>query len=136
MSMPVPSKDDGANQAGKADIFSGKDGTILDTYTHNVPFAQFGFDANGMGDVDGDGKIDYLVTAANDSGATGRAYLLAGRIRLTPPASQLLVCGWSSNNVVEYAADDGEPTGVSVANGAGGLINAHSVRYGRALKQS
>ncbi len=121
---------DGGTQAGKADIFSGRDGSILDTYTHNVPFAQFGFDANGMGDVNGDGRIDYLVTAANDNNATGKAYLLAGRIRLAPPASQVWVTGWASSNVIEYAADDGEPTGVSIATAAGGLSNAHSVRFG------
>ena len=70
----------GGTQAGRAEIFDGDSGAILDTYTHNVPFAQFGFDANGMGDVDGDGKTDYLITAANDSGGVGKAYLIAGNI--------------------------------------------------------
>ncbi|MEE9129588.1 MAG: integrin alpha [Phycisphaerales bacterium] len=74
----------GGTQAGRAEIFDGATGKVLDTYTHNVPFAQFGFDANGMGDVDGDGKTDYLITAANDSGGTGKAYLIAGNIG--PPA--------------------------------------------------
>ncbi len=69
----------GGTQAGRADLFSGSaPQPILETWTHNVPFAQFGFDANGMGDVNGDGKTDYLVTAANDSGGTGKAYLIAG----------------------------------------------------------
>ncbi len=70
----------GGTQAGRAQIYDGATGDILDTYTHNVPFAQFGFDANGMGDVNGDGKTDYLITAANDSGGTGKAYLIAGNI--------------------------------------------------------
>ncbi len=69
----------GGTQAGRADLFNGGGlQQILDTWTHDVPFAQFGFDANGMGDVNGDGKTDYLVTAANDSGGTGKAYLIAG----------------------------------------------------------
>lgn len=70
----------GGTQAGRAEIFDGATGNLLDTYTHDVAFAQFGFDANGMGDVDGDGKTDYLITAANDSGGTGKAYLIAGNI--------------------------------------------------------
>ncbi|MBT8485669.1 MAG: hypothetical protein HKO59_13275 [Phycisphaerales bacterium] len=68
----------GGTQAGRAEIFSGLDGSVLETFTHNVAFAQFGFDANGMGDVDGDGATDYLVTAANDSSGRGRVYLIAG----------------------------------------------------------
>lgn len=75
----------GGTQAGRADIFDGDTGEILDTYMHNVPFAQFGFDANGMGDVNGDGKTDYLITAANDSGGTGKAYLILGNIGVSAP---------------------------------------------------
>ncbi len=70
----------GGTQAGRAEIFDGATGNVLDTYTHDVAFAQFGFDAIGMGDVDGDGKTDYLITAANDSGGRGKAYLIAGNI--------------------------------------------------------
>ena len=75
----------GGTQAGRAEIFDGATGNVLETFTHNVPFAQFGFDANGMGDVDGDGKTDYLITAANDSGGTGKAYLIAGNIGPATP---------------------------------------------------
>lgn len=70
----------GANQAGKAFVYSGRTSAVLQTYTHNVALAQLGFDANAMGDVNGDGRVDYLLTAANDSGATGKAYLVAGDI--------------------------------------------------------
>ncbi len=70
----------GGVQAGKAFVYSGADSTVLETFTHNVPFAGFGFDANGMGDVNGDGKDDYLITAGLDSSATGRAYVIAGTI--------------------------------------------------------
>ncbi|MCP4246650.1 MAG: hypothetical protein GY778_06345 [bacterium] len=53
---------------------------VLDTYTHTVPFAQLGFDANAMGDVNDDSRVDYLLTAANDSGGSGKVYLVAGNI--------------------------------------------------------
>lgn len=68
----------GATQAGKGFVYSGRTSAILQTYTHNVAFAQLGFDANAMGDVNGDGQIDFLLTAANDSSARGKVYLVAG----------------------------------------------------------
>lgn len=72
----------GGNQAGKAFVYSGRTGGLLETFTHNVVLAQLGFDANSMGDVNGDGKIDHLLTAANDSSARGKAYLVAGTVAL------------------------------------------------------
>ncbi|RIK62679.1 MAG: hypothetical protein DCC65_17080 [Planctomycetota bacterium] len=68
----------GATQAGKGFVYSGRTSQVLQTYTHNVAFAQLGFDANEMGDVNGDGRIDFLLTAANDGSARGKAYLVAG----------------------------------------------------------
>lgn len=65
--------------AGKAFIYSGIDGSIMQTYTHTVAGANFGFDANGMGDVNGDGVYDFLVTAASDFNGRGRAYVIDGR---------------------------------------------------------
>lgn len=70
----------GANQAGKAFVYSGADYAVLETFTHDVAGAGFGFDANDVGDVNGDGKTDYLVTAAldNANGGRGISYVLAG----------------------------------------------------------
>jgi hypothetical protein len=45
-------------------LFSGRDGRLLETFTDRIPGDTFGFDAVGIGDVDGDGKIDLLLTAA------------------------------------------------------------------------
>ncbi len=53
-----------AVSGGRARLFSGKDGRVLKTYTCRVPGDAFGFDAVGMGDVDGDGTIDLLITSA------------------------------------------------------------------------
>lgn len=74
----------GAPCGGKGFVYSGRTGAVLDTYTHDVNGAKFGFDANGMGDVDGDGTFDYLITAASDLSARGRCYVIAGEI--APPA--------------------------------------------------
>jgi len=120
----------GGTQAGKAEIFSGRDGRLLERYTHNVPFAQFGFDAHGMPDVDGDGMTDYLVTAANDSNARGKAYLLAGNVAPVPSTPRCLVVGWASANVQAFNIPDGSFHGTLVASGSGGLTNAHSVVVG------
>ncbi|NNF45051.1 MAG: hypothetical protein HKN62_18780 [Phycisphaerales bacterium] len=68
----------GAPGAGKGFLYSGLDGSILRTYTHTVAGATLGFDANGMGDVNGDRIPDYLLTAASDLSGQGRAYVVTG----------------------------------------------------------
>jgi hypothetical protein len=49
---------------GRAYLYSGADGKLLSTFTSKVPGDTFGFDAVGLGDVDGDGTIDLLISAA------------------------------------------------------------------------
>ena len=53
-----------AISGGRAYLYSGRDGALLKTYTCRTPGDTFGFDAVGMGDVDGDGTIDFLITSA------------------------------------------------------------------------
>ena len=50
--------------AGRAYLYSGKDGTLMKTITCRTPGDAFGFDAVTMGDVDGDGTSDFLITSA------------------------------------------------------------------------
>jgi hypothetical protein len=52
-----------AISGGKAYLYSGRDGRLLKTYTCRTPGDTFGFDAVGLGDVDGDGTVDLLVTS-------------------------------------------------------------------------
>ncbi len=53
-----------AASGGRAYLYSGRDGSLLKTYTCRIPGDTFGFDAVGMGDIDGDGTIDFLITSA------------------------------------------------------------------------
>ena len=53
-----------AAQGGRVYLYSGRDGRLLETYTDRIPGDTFGFDAVGIGDVDGDGEVDLLLTAA------------------------------------------------------------------------
>jgi hypothetical protein len=65
---------DAVSNGGKFQVFSGADGSTLGTVLGTTPGYQLGFDAVGIGDVDGDGTPDLLVSAS--SGAT--AYVVSG----------------------------------------------------------
>jgi hypothetical protein len=43
-------------------VISGRNGKVIRTATGNVPGALLGFDALAVGDVNGDGRIDFLLT--------------------------------------------------------------------------
>ena len=71
-----------APSGGKVYLFSGRDGALLREITCRTDGDTFGFDATGMGDVDGDGKIDFLLTSAwsaINGARSGRVFLIAGR---------------------------------------------------------
>ncbi|HUD72898.1 MAG TPA: FG-GAP-like repeat-containing protein [Dongiaceae bacterium] len=68
----------GAVSGGRATLFSGKSQSPLKTFTCKTPGDTFGFDAVGMGDVDGDGAIDFLIT----SGWSGVHGYRSGRVFL------------------------------------------------------
>jgi hypothetical protein len=53
-----------AASGGRAYLYSGKDGRLMKTFTCRTPGDTFGFDAVSMGDIDGDGTIDFLITSA------------------------------------------------------------------------
>jgi tetratricopeptide (TPR) repeat protein len=67
---------------GKVYLYSGKDASLMRAVTCKVQGDTFGFDATGMGDVDGDGRIDFLLTSAwsaINGGRSGRMFIVAGR---------------------------------------------------------
>jgi len=73
--------DDGAKGAGKCYLYSGKDGSLLRTYTCATAGETFGFDTTSLGDMNGDGAPDFLVTAAYSAvngPKSGRVFVVAG----------------------------------------------------------
>lgn len=62
----------GAFQGGKCWVFSGQNGQPLRTFTSTVPNGQVGFDVVTLGDIDGDGWTDFLLTGLDV------AYVVAG----------------------------------------------------------
>jgi hypothetical protein len=53
-----------ATSGGRIYLHSGKDGRLLRTITCRIPGDTLGFDSVGIGDVDGDGDHDLLITSA------------------------------------------------------------------------
>lgn len=72
-----------AKSAGKAYLFSGKTRRLIRTYTCRAAGDTFGFDATGLGDVNGDGHPDLLITAAYSTvkgPQTGRVFVISGKL--------------------------------------------------------
>lgn len=69
---------------GRAYLYSGKTGRLLKTFTCRTPGDTFGFDAVGMGDIDGDGMVDLLITSgwsAVKGFHSGRVFLISSGVR-------------------------------------------------------
>jgi len=74
-----------AKSAGKCQLYSGKTGRVLREITCTVAGDTFGFDTTNLGDVDGDGLTDYLITSAwatvDGKAKCGRCFIIAGQDR-------------------------------------------------------
>ena len=71
-----------APSGGKLYVHSGVDGSLLYTLTGDVAGETLGFDTTGMGDVDGDSWVDFLITSAysmRNGFRAGRTFILSGR---------------------------------------------------------
>jgi hypothetical protein len=64
----------GVAQAGFITVFSGATGEVIRTITGTTAMEQVGFDVVTLGDVDGDGSDDLVLSGANDD----RVYVIAG----------------------------------------------------------
>jgi hypothetical protein len=73
-----------AVSGGRAYLYSGRDGHLMKTFTCRTPGDTFGFDAVTMGDVDGDGASDFLITSGW-SGVhgyhSGRVFIVSSGVR-------------------------------------------------------
>ncbi len=75
-----------AISGGRAYLFSGKDGSVMKTFTCRTPGDTFGFDAVGLGDVDGDGTDDLLITSgwsAIHGFHSGRLFIVSSGVART-----------------------------------------------------
>jgi hypothetical protein len=70
--------DEGANDGGKAYVYSGATGTLLRTMTGVQATQKLGYDAVQLGDVDGDGVVDYLLTGDQENGQPGTVLVIRG----------------------------------------------------------
>jgi len=71
-----------APSGGKIHVISGRDGSTLRTVTGQLPGETLGFDSTGIGDVNGDGVPDLLVTSAwstINGFRSGRVFVLSGK---------------------------------------------------------
>ena len=72
----------GAPPARLARVFSGADWSVIRTHVDSYEFAQLGASVAAAGDVNGDGRADYLVGASNKGNVTfypeGGVFLFSG----------------------------------------------------------
>jgi hypothetical protein len=77
----------GAPSGGKSYLYSGKTGALLKTYTCKTAGDTFGFDTTNLGDVDGDGTVDFLITSAwsgVNGFQSGRVFVISSGVRPSP----------------------------------------------------
>jgi hypothetical protein len=71
----------GALSGGRVYVYSGRTRKLLRTITCRTPGDTFGFDTTSLGDVDGDGAIDFLITSGwsgVNGFQSGRLFVIAG----------------------------------------------------------
>jgi hypothetical protein len=72
-----------AASGGRIYVYSGKDGRLMRTITCRVAGDTLGFDSVGIGDTNGDGTIDLLLTSAYsgiNGYRSGRVFIVSSGI--------------------------------------------------------
>lgn len=70
-------RSEGAAGSGKMYVVNGATGATLRSLVSLIPGETLGFDVIGLGDVTGDGLVDYIITGGQGINQ-GKAYLVAG----------------------------------------------------------
>jgi hypothetical protein len=113
-----------AGESGRVYLLSGKDGSVLQTYTPRERGGSFGWYVAGLEDLDGDGRADLAVGAPTALAADGA---LVGEVRVFSSASGRELYHWEETDgrkgfggVLAAVADlDGDGKG-EIAVGAPG----------------
>jgi len=72
-----------APSGGRLAVHSGQDGSFLYSITGKVAGETLGFDTTGIGDINGDGHVDFLVTSAysmRHGFQAGRTLIVSGKV--------------------------------------------------------
>jgi FlgD Ig-like domain/FG-GAP repeat len=120
---------------GNAYVFSGVDGSVIDTLTSPGPEygGDFGSSVSGAGDVDGDGQDDVVVGALEEDGGAsnaGRAYLFSGadgsivRTLISPSPKANGGFGSAVSNIGDVDADLKSDVVVGAQSEDGGAFGA------------
>ncbi len=70
----------GSTEEGRIYFFSGKDGAVLRTLTGSIPGDNLGVDALSLGDLNGDGRPEFMLTSVGNDFAgldVGRMYVVS-----------------------------------------------------------
>ena len=139
----------GTAQAGRVHVYSGRTGALIRSHSSpNIEFGgSFGISVAGIGDINGDGRGDYIVGAYQENGLaitdSGRVYVYSGangallRTHTMPAAESFGRFGYSVAAIPDLTGDlkpdyivgatgAGADGGVFIYNGASGaLIRSH-----------
>jgi hypothetical protein len=105
--------------AGRAYIFSGVDGSLLQTLASSnpEPLGNFGISVSGVPDIDGDGRGDVIVGASQESSSGGHDF--AGRAYLISGATGQVIHVLESPNAQDFSSFGEASAGVADIDGDG-----------------
>ncbi len=96
------------SDAGRVQMLNGATGAILATINYGTAGARFGTSVAGIGDVDGDGDLDFLVGAPSYNSSAGRAEVWSsngGLMRAHNGGAASDSFGWSVGGGVDVTGD-------------------------------
>jgi len=127
--------------AGRARVFSGKDGSVLHTFNGLASADMFGWSVAGAGDVNRDGHADLIVGACGAGNYTGQTRVFSGKDGSVLYTFNGLAAGDGFGRAVAGAGDvnkDGHDDFIVGASGAGasraGQATVFSGRDGSVLQ--